>query len=54
MPIYDYWCSDCKEVTELNVRIDDRENQYCQCGNYLVREITFKGVVWAPTSGGMK
>lgn len=54
MPLYDYWCTDCKEASERNVKVDERENQYCKCGNHLTREITFKGVVWAPTAGGMK
>jgi putative FmdB family regulatory protein len=55
MPLYDYCCVDCKQAEERNVKIDDREDQYCvKCDGHLIREISFKGSVWAPTAGGMR
>lgn len=54
MPIYEFWCSECQKTRELNVAIDDRDHQTCECGEWLVRKLTFQGSVWAPTAGGMK
>ena len=55
MPIYDYFCGECNELQEHNVKIEERENQYCECGNSLDRQITFKGAVFSDTAnGGMK
>lgn len=54
MPIYIYWCTDCKDSTERNVKVDERQDQYCDCGNHLIREFKFSGSVWAPTAGGMR
>lgn len=55
MPLFDYWCVDCKQSQERNVKIDERENQYCDCDNHLTRQISFNGAVFSETSnGGMK
>lgn len=56
MPIYDYFCVNCESAEERNVSVADRDNQYCGCDNHLHRQVSFKGVVYAPTAtnGGMK
>lgn len=54
MPIYTYECSSCQERKELNVKIADRDRQRCICKKELKRVITFTGIVFAPTAGGMK
>ncbi len=52
MPTYDYKCTNCKQEVELNVPILDRDNdRKCpECNGRLIREITFRGLTWAPTS----
>lgn len=56
MPNYDYTCMEHGDF-EKNVPVDQRDEVFCEiCGNRAGRNLTFKGVVWAPTStgGGMK
>lgn len=54
MPLYDYICVSCGRTEERNVNISERDEQHCECGGSLAREISFKGSVWAPSAGGMK
>lgn len=60
MPTYNYECDtpDCEiagDRFELNVPIADRDFQFCaRCGNKFTRKITFTGLTWAPTAGGMR
>jgi len=56
MTIYIYGCEFCDEEIEKNVPIDERDNQFCICGQQLLRKLKFTGSVYAPTStdGGMK
>lgn len=48
LPLYQYKTADGK-IVELNVPIAKRDEQ-----EGLERVIAFNGLVWAPTSGGMK
>lgn len=59
MPTYTY--ENCyrhtnkAELIERNVPIDDRDDQSCmECGTPLKRKISFTGLTWAPTAGGMR
>ena len=57
MPTYDFKCLLDETHFEKNVPIDDRDgNIECpECGNYFVeRLISFNGLTWAPTAGGMR
>jgi len=56
MPTYDFKCTKCENTVEQNVPIAlrDAEFQCDECGGALLREITFKGLTWAPTAGGMR
>lgn len=57
MPTYDYKCQLDDTEFEKNVPIDDRDgNVQCpRCGNYFTeRRLTFHGLTWAPTAGGMR
>lgn len=56
MPTYDFECARCEHEKELNVPIADRDNLYeCDlCGGVLVRVVSFNGLTWAPTAGGMR
>lgn len=55
MPIYNYECEGCvRNAIERNVPIEDRDGQFCKCGEKLIRKIVFTGSVYAPTSGGMR
>lgn len=48
MPLYQYKTADGKLV-ERNVPVAERDSQ-----EGLERVLCFNGLVWAPTSGGMK
>lgn len=51
MAIYDYKCNYCQDVFEERVPAEDRDDVVCGlCGNPADRLLTFKGLVWAPTS----
>ncbi len=52
MPIYSYEKCCTKKDTERNVPMDERDNQWCECGDKLDRLVTFNGSVWAPSSTG--
>lgn len=40
---------------ERYVPIAERDEQNCECcGRSLKRKITFTGLTWAPTAGGMR
>lgn len=55
MPTYTYECENCEVTDELNVPIAERDNQNCPvCTVALKRKITFTGLTWAPTAGGMR
>lgn len=55
MPTYSYTCITCDSDLDRNVKIDDRDNQFCNnCGIRLGRNITRPGMVWAPTAGGYR
>jgi hypothetical protein len=57
LPTYEYkYCDGDTECTiERNVPIDERDNQFCnRCGKQLERIISFTGLTWAPTAGGMR
>lgn len=51
MPIYTYVCSkEPNEQVEKNVKIADRDDQFCVCKAKLKRLIDSPGAVYAPTS----
>lgn len=52
MPIYDYYCEECKGIISRNVSVIFREDQTCDCGRELKRQWSFQGVVWSPTRNG--
>ena len=54
MPIYTYVCRTCESRQENNVKIEVRDFQFCVEGHRLERMFEFKGLVWAPSTGGMK
>jgi hypothetical protein len=56
MPLFDFTCVLCDKSEERNVTISERDRLFCECGNRLIRNLTFKGAVYAPTAtgGGMK
>jgi putative FmdB family regulatory protein len=55
MPIFDYLCESCLTRQEINVTIEDRDKQVCQCGEVLKRQISFVGSVFSETAnGGLK
>lgn len=57
MPTYDYKCGMCETTFEKNVPIAERDgNIECpDCNLYFTdRVISFKGLTWAPTAGGMR
>lgn len=57
MPTYTYknCCGDENINLELNVPISKRDEQTCVvCDNPLQRTISFTGLTWAPTAGGMR
>lgn len=57
MPTYDYYqCGEVDGYTEeRNVPISERDSQVCKrCGFPVERKITFRGLTWAPTAGGMR
>lgn len=54
MPSYEYTCLACDETITVMVKVDERDNQFCeQCGNKLVRSWTVGNLaVWSPTRNG--
>jgi putative FmdB family regulatory protein len=55
MPNYDFVCMNCDDTEERNVKIEERDFQFClSCGHKMNRVWTFEGHVWAPTAGGHK
>jgi putative FmdB family regulatory protein len=55
MPNYDYKCLTCEKDFARIVAIDERDNQICEeCEKPVERQITFGGMVWAPTAGGWR
>jgi putative FmdB family regulatory protein len=55
MPIYGYICLECVKHEERNVKIDDRDEQFCKNGHRLRRTFDFTGMVFSETAnGGMK
>lgn len=56
MPTYDFVCMKCERETEKNVPISKRDDLYeCEfCGGALERMLSFQGLTWAPTAGGMR
>lgn len=56
MPTYDYKCILEDTEFEKNVPIAERDgNIECPvCGHLAERIISFKGLTWAPTAGGMR
>lgn len=55
MPNYDYKCLTCEKSFARIVSINDRDEQTCEeCGEKVERQITFGGMVWAPTAGGWR
>lgn len=55
MPTYTYYNHDRDGTQERVVPISERDNQTCEiCGEPLERKITFNGLTWAPTAGGMR
>jgi hypothetical protein len=63
MPTYTYEACSCEsfkqefptETIEKNTAIDYRDLIQCgYCESYLKRKITFTGLTWAPTAGGMR
>lgn len=58
MPTYDFKCGLDDTVFEKNVPMSDRDDANVQCptcGNYFTdRLLTFHGLTWAPTAGGMR
>lgn len=55
MARYDFLCTPCNRVTELNLPISERNDpQVCQeCSGSMERLMSFKdtGIVWATTGG---
>jgi len=60
MPNYDYECEtpNCDAegiLVTINCKMHERDTQFCAyCGNKRKRLISFNGLVWAPTAGGMR
>jgi putative FmdB family regulatory protein len=57
MPMYTFSCINCDISKEEQLSIAQRDStrvECPQCGNAMVRGIDRPGLVWAPTSGGMK
>lgn len=54
MPTYTYTCSSCEKTFTKIAKIDERDNQVCDCGENLKRGLDRPGLVWAPTAGGYK
>jgi putative FmdB family regulatory protein len=54
MPLYTYYCSECKETTEEIRSIEDRDliSLCTSCLGQIVRKIDTPGMVWSPTSSG--
>ncbi len=57
MPVYSYHCPACEKINiERFVKIDERDKQSCECGNYLSRDLSapafgFNGVLGSATMG---
>ncbi len=51
MPTYSYYCRVEDKDLEKNAPIADRDSQWCECGERLIRAIDAPGGVYAPTSG---
>lgn len=61
MPTYVYNCPACEKTgIERFVKMDDRDRQTCECGNFLSRQVTapmapiFKGVQATCSMGGVQ
>ena len=55
MPTYDYECEKEGTLTERMVPIATRDEQVCDfCKSPLKRIVSFNGLTWAPTAGGMR
>ena len=47
MPLYDYQCSNCKEITEIRHGFDDTHSDPCpKCGGPLARLFNPAGIVF--------
>lgn len=47
MPRYGYFCKNCNKESERVVKMDDRRNQLCECGELLDIEAVPSGVSFA-------
>ena len=55
MPTYTYYNCDPDGTQDRNVPIAERYEQVCEiCGKTIKRKLTFSGLTWAPTAGGMR
>lgn len=54
MPTYTYTCLGCDKDIVRIAKIDQRDEQVCECGEKLLRKIDRPGMVWAPTAGGYR
>lgn len=53
MPMYTYTCPVCDEQYSKIVKIEERNDQFCEdCGYRLIRNIDRPGMVWSPTRNG--
>ena len=47
MPLYDYQCSKCKEITEVRHGFDDTHTDTCpKCGSPMIRLFNPAGIVF--------
>lgn len=55
MPNYTFVCVECDIEFDKMIPYEEIENTMCEkCGYRAKRLYTFKGLVWAPTSGGYR
>lgn len=53
MPIYTFYCAECREKKTRMCKIDDRNQQQCEkCDKKMIRKVDFPGSVWSPTRNG--
>jgi putative FmdB family regulatory protein len=53
MPLYTYFCNNCKEDVEVLCKIEDRDRQPCPtCKLRMERGLDRPGMVWSPTRNG--
>lgn len=51
MPLYDYKCQKCGTVREVLMKVNDKSEQVCECGEFMTRQIGRLGNIEFKGSG---